>query len=342
MKKNLTLIIAFVCTMCMQAQEHAANIDNITIHAYVPESEALPSEFHKLLETKLDQIIAANGIADDENSTRFILTAKINATSKNIVAGPSPRVTQKLDVTLILGDVEEDKMYAQLTFPVLGIGQSVESSYIAAFKNINPQDPAITEFMQEGKEKAMAYYQVRCKNLITEATKLAAMQKYEDAINLLSSIPDICPDCFNEAVRMSAFFHHDLIEAQGADLLKQARSAWTKAPTKEGADEAIRLLSQINFAASCQPQAETLMGEIIQKMSEIEGKEWEHKMQMYKDGLEREKRQWELQVKESEERAKWQREQQAQAREKREQRKKEKQSTQKRVPATTEVSETNP
>ena len=147
MKKILVLLVLF-CTLTVKAQNRLDDTGRITIHAYVPESEELPYEAHKLLETKLSQIISANGIADNENFVRFVLTAKINVISKDIVAGPPQRISQKLDVTLMLGDIEEDKVYSQLTISAIGVGQSYEKSFISAFKSINPKNTAITAFLQ--------------------------------------------------------------------------------------------------------------------------------------------------------------------------------------------------
>lgn len=300
--KKILLIIALVCTMHIQAQERLDDLGRITIHAYVPKSENLPYESHKLMETKLSQIISANGIVDNEKYVRFVLTAKINVISKDIVVGPPQRISQKLDITLILGDIEEDKVYSQLTISSIGVGQSLEKSYISAFKNINPKNTAITAFIQEGKEKILAYYQKHCGDLITEAKKQASLHNFEDALMLLTSIPDVCTDCFDEAARIAAPIYTNMIEARGEEYLNQARSVWARNPTGEGAKEATRLLSQINFAASCQPQAASLLREISTKMNEIDRREWEHQIQVYQDGIEREKRQWAQHVKEYEDR----------------------------------------
>ena len=305
--KKILLLLVMLCTLSVQAQDRLDDIGRITIHAYVPESEELPYEAHKLLTTKLSQIITANGIADNENFVRFVLTAKVNVITKDIVAGPPQRISQKLDITLLLGDIEEDKVYSQLTLSAVGVGQSYEKSFISAFKNINPKNTAITAFLQEGKEKVIGYYQTHCEDLIAEAKKQASMQNYEDALMLLTSIPDVCTNCFDEAARVAAPIYIDMIEARGADCLNQAQAVWAKNPTREGAREATRLLSQINFAATCMPRATELMDEITAKMNEIDRREWEHEMQVYQDGIEREKRHWAQHVKEYEDRVQTQR-----------------------------------
>lgn len=305
--KRFFIIISFLCVLTANAQERLDDIGRITIHAYVPDNENLPPESQKLLETKLSQIITANGISDNENYVRFVLTAKVNVISKDVVAGPPQRISQKLDITILLGDVEADKVYAQTSISTVGIGQSLEKSYISAFKNINPKNTAITAFIQEGKQKITSYYQTNCEDLIAEARKQASLQNYEDALMMLTSIPDVCSACFDEAAQIAPPIYHDMIEARGAECLNEARAVWAKNPTKTGAQEATRLLSQINFAASCQPKAAALMKEITAKMNEIDRREWNHQMQVYQDNVEREKRQWAQHVREYEDRVQTQR-----------------------------------
>jgi len=305
--KTIFTIFSLLCVLTVNAQKQLDDIGRITIHAYVPENENLPPESQKLLETKLLQIITANGISDNENFVRFVLTAKVNVISKDIVAGPPQRVSQKLDITITLGDIEADKVYAQTTVSAIGIGQSLEKAYISAFKTINPRNTDITTFIQEGKQKILNYYQTNCEDVISEARKQASLQNYEDALMLLTSIPDVCSACFEEASRMVAPIYKDMIEARGAECLNEARAIWAKNPTKEGAQETTHLLSQINFAASCQPKAADLLKEISAKMNEIDRREWEHQMQVYQDGVEREKRQWAQHVREYEDRVQTQR-----------------------------------
>lgn len=306
MKNVLVLLIVF-CSISVYGQDRLDDIGRITIHAYVPERENLPVESQKLLETKLSQIITTHGIADNEVGVRFVLTAKIDVVSKDIVAGPPQRISQKLEITLMLGDVVADKIYSQMTIASAGIGQSLEKSYISAFKNINPKNTAISAFIQEGKEKVLKYYQTHCEDVIAEARKQVSLQNYEDAIMMLTSIPDVCTDCFNEAAMITASCYQDMLDARGAECLNEAQAIWANNPNREGAQEAVRVLSLINFAASCQPKVASLMKEITAKMNEIDRREWEHQMQVYQNQIEREKRQWAQSVREYEDRVKTQR-----------------------------------
>ena len=298
MKRYILLMMFVWGAMTAAAQSNLDDVGRLTVHAVVPQYENLPVEAQKLLETKLSQIITANGIADNENSVRFVLTAKVNVITKDIVVGPPQRISQKLDITIMLGDIQTDKVYSQMTISAMGIGQTLDKAYISAFKNIVPNNKAISEFMADGKEKLIAYYQTNGQEMLTEAKNLAAMQNYEDALIQLASIPDVCTDIFSEAAQLASTIYVDMIDAHGREYLNAARAVWAKNPTREGAQEATQLIKKINFAASVQSDVSELMKEITDKMNEIDQREWEQTVQEYKDNIEREKREWEQSVQE--------------------------------------------
>lgn len=296
--RKVFFFIALLPFIADNAQSRLDDTERICIHAVIPAREALPHESAKLLESKLSQMVTHNGIADNEYGVRFVLTAKVNVLSKDIVAGPPTRISQKLDIILMLGDIIEDKVYSQHTITTIGIGQTEEKAFIAAFKNINPKSESISVFLKEGKAQILDYYQTHCENIIADAREQASLQHYEDALLLLSSIPDVCTDCLNESSQLAQKIYVQMINARGEELLNEARNIWANSLDKQGATEATSLLAQINFAASCQPNVDVLLKQITAKMNEIDRREWQHQMELYQDDIEREKRQWEQQVRE--------------------------------------------
>ena len=305
--KKLLFIAFILCVSVVNGKNRLDDIERITIHAVVPEYNNLPRESRELLESKLSQIVTANGIEDNEEGVRFVLTAKVNVISKDIVAGPPQRISQKLDITLILGDIVKDKVYSRMTIHALGIGASAEKAYIAAFKNIRPDSKDIAQFLTEAKQKILTFYQTSCEDVIADARDLASQNQYEQAILMLSSIPNVSSKCFAESAKQTEVIYEEMVEARGKEYLRKAQDAWAKNPTRQGAAEATRYLSQINHAASCQGEVSKLLSQISEKMNEIDQREWEHEMQVYKDGVERERREWDQQVKEYNDRVETQR-----------------------------------
>lgn len=296
--KRIMSFFLFAVLLAAYAPAETSDVGRVTMKAYMPNRENIPPESKKLIQTKLSQLITENGIADNDYFNRFVLTAKVNIVSKDIVAGPPQRISQKLNVTLIIGDVIEDKVYETLTIPTIGIGQSEEKAFIAAFKNIKPANNELRAFLERGKEKIVAYYQEHCEEIMKEAKLQASEQKYEQAIYTLSLVPNVCSECYEACLSLSSDIYTQMIDAEGASLLNQAKSVWAEHPDRKGAEEAVSFLSQINFSASCQSQADALMKEITTQMKKIDQREWAFKMQQYQDRVEKEKREWEQHVKE--------------------------------------------
>jgi len=55
-----------------------------------------------MLKNKLDQIATKNGIGGSEVNPRFIITAEVNITTKDIIPGPPQMIAQNLDITFLL------------------------------------------------------------------------------------------------------------------------------------------------------------------------------------------------------------------------------------------------
>lgn len=287
MKTIAILIISLLCIIGAKAADND-DIGRITIQAYVPETESLPNESAKLLQTKLSQIITNNGIADNEYCERFVLTAKVNIITKDIVAGPPQRISQKMDITLSIGDIKEDKVFSSLTMTTVGIGTSLEKSYISAFKNVRPDNPRIKEFMEDGKNKILAYYEANCPAMMAEAKSLANQQQYGEALLILTSIPDVCKDCYEQSCNLQSSIYVDMINTLGASLLKQAQSAWAEQPNRDGAERAMSFISQINADADCMAQVNKLTEEITKKLIADDKREWQLKLEQYRDDQKRE------------------------------------------------------
>ncbi len=293
MKKILLLGLLLLDLVYANAQTKSNDMERITIHAILPDNIKIPPESLDLLETKLTQIITENGVEDNEYGVRFVLTAKVNVITKDILAGPPQRISQKLDLTLILGDIVEDKVFSRKTISVIGVGTSEEKSFISAFKNIKPNNKDIALFMQDGKQKILDFYQTHCQDIIVEARDFANRELFEQSILMLSAIPNVSSECFSECVKITEIVYQQMITVRGEELLHKAQNTWSKNPTRQGALEATRYLQQINHAAPCQTEVTKLLNQISEKMNEIDRREWEHEMQVYKDGVERERREWE-------------------------------------------------
>lgn len=131
--RNIVLALClFVCTISLA---QGADEGRISIRALIPDGIILSADADRQLETKMQQLLTNNGFADNQYAVRFVLTAKVDITSKDVVPSTPPRISEKLDVTFFVGDVVENKVYASTTLNLLGIGINENKACISAINN---------------------------------------------------------------------------------------------------------------------------------------------------------------------------------------------------------------
>lgn len=271
---------------------HADDVDRIYLGAYISKNESLTDESAKLLYDKLQQIIIDNAFADNTFLNRFILAAKVNVLNKDIIAGLPQRISQTLEVTFYIGDIESDKAFQSMSMELTGIGTSLSKSYINAIKQIKPHSPQVTEFMSKGKSSILKYYTDHSAEMLSVAKQMAGTENYSGALDILTSIPNVNADLYKTCGELIEVYYNKMIEADGKHFFNLAQSCWSANPTREGAQQATDYLKLINPLSSIQPQAYNLAEEITSRMTEIDNREWAQNLQEYKDNIEREKRQW--------------------------------------------------
>ena len=243
----------------------------------------IPDEASRNLETKLQSLLAESDWANGDYVDRFVLTAKVDVTSRDIVPSIPARISQKMELTLLVGDVVENKLFTSQTVTLSGIGTTDTKAFIAAFSQVNRHKGAFLEMLIQAKNEIVDYYTNRCPEIIKRANTLSAMQKYDEAIHYLWSVPNICADCFQQCQAAAETIYIQKIDQEAIVLLNQAKNAWMKQPNMEGACSAASLMNAINPQSSSYTQVEQLRKEIADKLREDEQREWEFQMKKYED-----------------------------------------------------------
>lgn len=304
MRKLFVFIIAVMFT-ALTSMAQTDDAKRISISAVQPEYDNIPEAARANLETKMQRIISASGLGSSAD-TRFILTAKVDVIDKGVTT--SGMILQKMEVTFIIGDVIEEKIYGTNTVSIAGVGETEVKAYIKAFQNIRPMN----EFFLTAKDAIVDYYTNSCQTIIADANRMAKLQQYDDAITNLVTVPNVCEDCYNtcqdraieiynEKVEVDAEANRAAVDNEGLVLIKQARSAWMARQDYESAQKAMDLLAGVDPNASCSKDADALVDEISAKLRADEAKaeakqearekaeaerakaEWDFKMQQYED-----------------------------------------------------------
>lgn len=305
MKKIILTCLLGIFCLSMVAQEDAGRV---SISAVQPTYENIPDAARANIESKMQRMISGCGLASSE-ADRFIMTARIDITEKEI--NTAGMIVQRMEITFIVGDVIEDKVYGTTTINAMGIGDTEAKCFIKAFQTIKPNNPELMAFVNKAKDDIASYYTSNCELIIKDAERMAALQQYGEAIASLVAVPKICTECYTicQEKAMSIYQNHlkQEMEHKGKQLLQQAKAAWNVKQDYDGAATALDLLAQIDVDASCIDEANKFIQDISNKLREDERKKaaaaaaaakaaWEFKMRQYNDKHEMELMKHELAV----------------------------------------------
>ena len=277
MKRIHLLLCVLWAGMACCAQDNG-----ISINARIVD-ESIPAEAARNLENKLQRIIVANGFGDLGYTARFVLTAKVDITQKDVVPTTPARVSEKMDITLMVGDVVENIPYATCVISLSGIGINENKAFISAFNALKGNDERIVQMLADARTKITDYYTNHCGEIVTRANTLASIQQYDEAIFRLVSVPNVCTDCFEQCQQRAADIYQQRIDEQGVELLEKAKSAWAAQQDGNGAAKAAQIISNISPKSANYQQVIALRNSISAKLQADAKRQWEFKMKQYED-----------------------------------------------------------
>lgn len=288
--KKLNLIIMGLCMLGIQAYAQTVDFNDketwLHLSIMIPdqEGEAITTGSKSYLTNKLKQIAVKNGVAANEDFSRFFVTTVITPLTKDILPGPPAQVAENLEMTFYIADYYDQKVYSSTSMEVKAVGTNDTKAYINGIKNINVNNKQLAAFMDEGKKKIIAYYNARCQQIMQIAQSKADKKEYEAAIFELMSVPEVC-DCYNEVLALSQKIYQQYIDHLCQVNLAKARAAWAAHQNSSGAEDAGQYLAQILPDAGCYGEAKELYTEIKAKVLD----DWKFEMKIYQDQVDLEK-----------------------------------------------------
>ena len=271
------------------AQNNAGKTDDIgriTLAAYVPQQiDKMPDAARSILANKLNQIVTQNGMGGAANNERFIITANVNVISKDLTATAPPMTALVLEVTLYIGDGFVGTKFSSTSISVKGVGESETKAYISALKGISPTNSNIQSFVGNGKSKIIEYYNSKCDFIIKEAQTLVSQNNFEEAIFKLTSVPEVCKECYDKCMDAVGPIYQKQIDRECKSKLMDANTAWNASQDSYGADTAGGILAQIDPNASCYKEALALSNKIAQRIKEIDQRDWKLQLKEQQDNV---------------------------------------------------------
>jgi hypothetical protein len=212
---------------------------------------------------------------------RFVLACKVAALQREV---SGTKLIQHLEITFAVGDNMANACFGSTSMEALGIGNTEGQAMTAALKNIK-STPQLKKIIAESKQRIIDYYEKNGPSIIKKAQGLITAQQWEEALYELTAIPEEC-SCYKQALAMMEKVYETQLNHDAAQILAQAQAMWAADPNPGyTAEEAMRLLGQINTSAACYPQAQALMKKIEARTKAVTDREYRDKVAMDKARL---------------------------------------------------------
>ena len=278
MKRIASILLAAMMSATLFAAE--TTFLPISVMA-MDDLEPFPDGAKVLIENRLNQILTKNGIAGLDYNDQFILTVTATPIDKDIIAGPPSKISEKMEMNFYILDAYAKKIFSTTNLKVRGLGETETRCYLNAFSNIPVQSPDLTQFIEEGKQKIIAYYDHEADALIKKAQFLAKQKKYEEALYTVMLIPQQSAK-YDAAIEAGVEIYQQHIDNECNINLAKARAAWAAEQNSIGAEKAGQYLVNILPEAGCYDEAMVLYREIKGKVLD----DWKFEMRKYDDSVE--------------------------------------------------------
>ena len=290
MKKNLVFIFVLLSLNLSSFSQNSLgktdDLGRIALAAFVPDqAEGIPVSTRQLLQNKMLQIAVQNGLGASGFNPRFCIVPMVNVLSKEVTPSAPPMQVVNLEITFYIVDAVSKTIFSQTAISVKGVGQTDDKAYISGIRNINVKAGQFKGFVETGKNKVIEFYNSQCDVILKGAQALAGSKKYEEALFVLLSVPDVCRECFDKCMDLSTDIYKEYANHACGVNMSGARAAWANMD----ADRAAGFLANITPDMSCYGEATKLVDQITQKMLADGANVWKFKMKRYDDAIDLQK-----------------------------------------------------
>ena len=288
MKKSILFILTALVPLFSVSQSNLGKTDDlgrIALAAIVPDAAGIPSNAKNMLQNKLQQIAVQNGLGASESQGRFAIVPVISVVSKEITPTAPPMQALNLDISFYIVDAQSQSIFSQTTISVKGVGKTEDAAYTQGIKNINPKHGQFKGFVEKGKEKIVEYYNSQCDVFIKGSQALAGQKKYEEALFMLLSVPDVSRECFDKCMDISVDIYKQYGDQKCNEFLSAAKAAWAGKELNRVEEN----LGKITPDMACYPEAQQLVDQITKAVESEGASSWSFKMKVYDNTVEKEK-----------------------------------------------------
>jgi hypothetical protein len=264
---------------CNVQAQSVDDVGKIALSIVMPENvDGLNVSQLSKLESKITQITTKAGLAASGYNQTFVIYPKFAVYETNVVEGGMQNITVvTAELSLFIKQVSNNMLFSSVAKSLKGSGKTKEIAITNAISQIPVADKAFAEFVAEGKQKIIAYYEANCDDIVKKTDTYIKMQQYEQALGVLMSIPEEISACHDKILNKSVETFKAYQNQCCAELLQQAKAK----SAAQDYDSALEILADIDPSANCFNEQQTLIKSIENKVSAEVKKQWDFRMKQY-------------------------------------------------------------
>ncbi|MDR0413044.1 MAG: hypothetical protein LBH61_04500 [Dysgonamonadaceae bacterium] len=287
---KIRILIPFIIAILFGVTVSAQSVDDvgkIALSVIMPGNvEGLDASQLSKLESKVTQICTEAGLSASGYNQTFVIYPKFAVYSTDVVEGGMQNITvTTCELSLYIKQVSNNLLFSSVVKTLKGSGKTKEMAITGAISQIPVADRKFAEFIAEGKQKIIAYYEANCADIIKKSDTFTKMQQYEQSLGLLMSIPEEVASCHNKVLEKSVETFKAYQNQHCAKLLQQAKAK----SAMQDWDGALDILAEIDPSSNCFKEQQTLIKSIENKVSAEVKKRWDMQVKMYNDAVALEK-----------------------------------------------------
>lgn len=212
---------SYIALLMLLFSECVVAQSQISITPIVPDELNLNSSLSNTLKQRLLQMATVNGFGS--SSGDFILTANIIPLEKEVIPTVPTTVKVNLEVSVYAVGVAEQIIIDEFSFEVGAMAKNEAMAMGSAFRKINPRKPEVKAFMASVREKIEKYYIDRTPVLIAKAQQLADKGEFDQALSVLSTIPESVSEYMTVSEMMRSV-HQQMIDKYALMSIQEAKN----------------------------------------------------------------------------------------------------------------------
>lgn len=279
---------SFILSLCLFAfstvkAQDENKLSSISLSVVLPTNvDGLSESQLSKLESKIIEAVTNNGISAVGYFQNFVIYPKFEIYDEKESKGGMRNITVlNCNLSLFIKQLSTNIIFSTYSKSLQGSGNNKNEALNNALSSVDPSDTKLSDFVKNGKEKIIKYYQANCDIVFKKAESERNIKKYESALSILLTIPEEATICYDKAQTKAKTVFAELQKYNCSQYLQKAR---TYSAAKDY-DAALQYLSWIDPTSSCASESKSLISSIASQVNEENKKQWNFLLKTYTDGV---------------------------------------------------------